>query len=347
MAVEFPPDSPLLAEDQIGFVTLADVVERRRLLNQFIWGTDTLPTDPAIISREFFVTGGYIYGKRANLSTTEAFWVDMGEGMRNAAYLFHPYESNGCLFIYHSGHDGSPEVEDWYYNNDADPDWHYGVVIPTLIRCGFTVLSISMPVYGAWYHPVINGVTLTTHDDMFVAFPNPMRFFVEPVIRFLNFMGHGFRCVSMMGLSGGGWTTTICAALDPRIQRSYPVAGSVPIWLRPPFEELGDTEQVWPPLYSIANYTELYVMGASGPGRRQLQILNEFDDCCFSGRRHVSWVPQVKSAVAALGDGNYDFHLDQDTHKHQVTRASLARILADHSDFLDMDRLITVATEDR
>jgi hypothetical protein len=32
----------------------------------------------------------------------------------------------------------------------------------------------------------------------------------------------------MFGLSGGGWSTTIAAALDPRITLSVPVAGSVP-----------------------------------------------------------------------------------------------------------------------
>ena len=31
----------------------------------------------------------------------------------------------------------------------------------------------------------------------------------------------------MIGLSGGGWSTTVAAALDPRIGLSLPVAGSV------------------------------------------------------------------------------------------------------------------------
>ena len=35
------------------------------------------------------------------------------------------------------------------------------------------------------------------------------------------------------------------------------------------------------PFYSIAGYVDLYLMGASGPGREQLQVLNLKDDCCF------------------------------------------------------------------
>lgn len=348
MTTDFPPESPLLEEDALGFSTMDDVQERRRLLDQYLWQSDALPTGQDLLIRDNgFVTNAYEYGGRANLNSTDELWVDLGEGMRAGAYLFHPIESNGCLFIYHSGHNASPEDEDCYHNNDGNMTKPCGVVIPALVRCGFTVLSISMPIYGAWRNPVINGVTLTTHDQMFDAFENPMRFFVEPVIRFLNLLAQGFQCVSMMGLSGGGWTTTLCAALDPRIKRSYPVAGSVPIWLRPPLDALGDGEQVWPAFYSIANYTELYVMGAVGEGRRQLQILNEHDPECFAGTRHTQWVPQVKAAVAGLGDGNFDFHLDQDTTRHQVSRASLARILADHAEFLDIGRLTAIAAQDR
>ena len=56
------------------------------------------------------------------------------------------------------------------------------------------------------------------------------RFFVEPVILTINYAKQvlGYKRVVMMGLSGGGWTTTMAAALDPRIELSIPVAGSIP-----------------------------------------------------------------------------------------------------------------------
>jgi hypothetical protein len=38
----------------------------------------------------------------------------------------------------------------------------------------------------------------------------------------------GYKRIVMMGLSGGGWTTTLAAALDPRIDLSIPIAGSIP-----------------------------------------------------------------------------------------------------------------------
>jgi hypothetical protein len=100
--------------------------------------------------------------------------------------------------------------------------------------------------------------------------------------------------VQMIGLSGGGWTTTVYAAIDPRVTRSHPVAGSLPFSLRGAApnvtSSVGDREQrrdTLPGFYGAAAYLDLYVMAATGPGRRQLQILNRFDPCCCT-----TWVPR-------------------------------------------------------
>lgn len=55
----------------------------------------------------------------------------------------------------------------------------------------------------------------------------------------------------MVGLSGGGWTTTDYSALDPRITLSLPVAGSLPLDV--PIGRSGrDTEQYLAPFYDLA-----------------------------------------------------------------------------------------------
>jgi hypothetical protein len=82
----------------------------------------------------------------------------------------------------------------------------------------------------------------------------PIRFFIEPIVRetthspppthplhsssrspllfqvlTINYaLSLGYKHVVLFGLSGGGWSTTIAAAIDPRISLSIPVAGSVP-----------------------------------------------------------------------------------------------------------------------
>ena len=112
-----------------------------------------------------------------------------------------------------------------------------------------------------------------------------MRFFVEPITVFLNYAveEYAYDLVAMVGLSGGGWTTTLYAALDPRIARSYPVAGTLPLYL----ESGGDYEQTHPGLYALANYPELYVLGTYEGERRQIQVLNRYDPCCFGGTEYV------------------------------------------------------------
>ena len=42
----------------------------------------------------------------------------------------------------------------------------------------------------------------------------------------------GYSKIVMVGLSGGGWTTTVAAGLDPRIDLSIPIAGSLPFAMR-------------------------------------------------------------------------------------------------------------------
>jgi hypothetical protein len=57
-----------------------------------------------------------------------------------------------------------------------------------------------------------------------------IRYFIEPVVLSINYaVTLGYETILMMGKSGGGWTTTIAAAVDPRISVSFPIAGSVPL----------------------------------------------------------------------------------------------------------------------
>lgn len=55
------------------------------------------------------------------------------------------------------------------------------------------------------------------------------RFFLEPAVRAVNFAGAvGYKRVVFAGLSGGGWTTALAAAIDPRIALSVAIAGNIP-----------------------------------------------------------------------------------------------------------------------
>jgi hypothetical protein len=137
-----------------------------------------------------------------------------------------------------------------------------------------------------------------------------------------------FSSISMIGVSGGGWTTTLYAAIDPGIQYSYPVAGSLPLFLRAaPCNDSQDWEQFGPSLYKKVDYTDLYILGAYGKGRVQVQMLNHYDSCCFEGIRYLTYENIVKSIVNKLGKGEFDVFLDSSfQYDHKISLYALEHV---------------------
>ena len=130
----------------------------------------------------------------------------------------------------------------------------------------------------------------------------------------------------MTGISGGGWTTVLYSALDPRIEKSYPVAGSVPLYLRfnnP--KNMGDYEQMLPELYKIADYLDLYIMASYGENREQIQIFNKYDPCCFSGTGYITYENEIKKSISDLG--KFKVFLDVNNKKHSISEESFTIIL--------------------
>jgi hypothetical protein len=243
----------------------------------------------------------------------------MDYGITSIAYRFIPKNRNGHLILYHRGHEGSSP--------------HHDGNIARLTRQGFEVVAFWMPLTGEnsqpWIeHPSIGRLRLLTHDHLRFAREggHPTRFFIEPVVAVIDHLtaAEQYRSISMVGLSGGGWTTVLASAIDTRIQFSFPVAGSLPLSIRGS-GDAGDYEQMSSQLYSIANYFELYVMGASGEGRRQLQILNEFDPCCFSGRAALDYA----ESVANIATGSFEVMIDSSHGRHEISRQAMTRIVSE------------------
>ena len=123
----------------------------------------------------------------------------------------------------------------------------------------------------------------------------------------------------MVGISGGGWTSSVYPALDTRISKSFSVAGSLPLSLRIVIDDVGDYEQFHPELYSIANYFELYVLSSTGKDREFYQIFNKNDPCCFAGEIYKIYHEPLKKFISKFDSGNFDIILD-DTHtEHKIS----------------------------
>ena len=107
------------------------------------------------------------------------------------------------------------------------------------------------------------------------------------------------------------------------------MAGSLPLHWRWYEGGLGDYENANLELLDVATDMELYVLGSAGEGRRQVQILNKYDTCCYAFPSEPAYVDVVKDAVAALGAGQYDFRLDDTAVFHGVSPCALTKIEAD------------------
>jgi hypothetical protein len=300
-----------------------EIADRRSRLASLIWGGEGLLPERLPDRVESGIEDPRFTGL-PGLARIDRLLVEMPYGLTSELYHFHAEREDGPPVLYHEGH-GS----DFSRRRD---------VIRALLSSGRSVIALSMPLNGRNNRPVVRtrrfgAFRVHRHDQLKLLdeMPgHPVRFFLDPVVAAVNHAEaeHGHPAVHMVGLSGGGWTTVLAAALDDRIGRSVSVAGTYPIFVRSRSRrDWGDWEETLPEVYSIANYLELYVMGSHGEGRRLLMIVNEHDPCCHGGREYELFEGVVRDRVAALGPGSFDVFLDEGHRRHRISRKALGRII--------------------
>lgn len=346
---------PVVGADIETIASSIEVQNKRRELIQFLWGQDGFPATklPASVDRnvESPVDG------LSNLERVDTIHIQMDAGYESMAHHFIPSKSKrNRLVIVHHGHGSS-------FNDDAGmDDAGYGMqrTINNLLMEGYSVLAMYMPGYVAGQAYMSHATIVETETT-----GSGMKFFLEPVAVCLNYLqtqaaADGFptyQDFSMTGLSGGGWTTTVYAALDPRIKLSIPVAGSLPLSLRSGWS-LGDEEQSYAPFYNIAGYTDLYVLGGFGAGRSQVQVLNRHDDCCF-GESPVEYDPAqtgmsyddavrtyeigVRNRLKNFKGGSFRVEIDEVATGHMISWNTIASIILAE---LDRGNAVIASTTD-
>lgn len=343
---------------QIRFATTEQADAKRRELITYVW-PDGLPADrlPAVtrnIGREVFAgdLGGLDGALAAAVERLDAEVAPYE--FHGISYLVRPRAvnaNNRRLVMLNSGH-------------RKDGPFAYGVndAANRLLDEGFAVLMTDMPLVGFntchTVKPPDGGATITIgqrgtagHNELFDKLATGklpggtiFRLFLEPLVQGVN---HFLRVtpdaadVSFVGLSGGGWSVHMLAALDPRIKQSFPVAGSYPLYARPPGMS-HDAEQFHAPLYcelddngdgiadaaaGVASWLEIYALGGYGAGRRQIQILNLYDSCCFSGDTFKTYDNFVAGIVRKLAQGEWGFHSDASHRSHLISPVVLNHVI--------------------
>ncbi len=303
--------------------TKKDVAKTRDELIRFVFGKDGLPYDelPEVAEKNCKDPD---YSDLASLKTINELIVRMDYGLDSKIYHFFPKNPNQRVVLYHQGHNGN------FILGKS--------VIKALLDEGYTVLGFSMPLKGMNGQPMVNLpelglLKITGHDKMKFLKPaagHPVQYFVKPVVAVINYLkkNYKFEDITMIGISGGGWTTTLAAALDTRIQNSFPVAGTYPVYLRSEsHRDWGDWEQTIPGMLRTANYLDMYVLGAYGKGRRQVQVINRYDACCFAGLKWKTYNEKVEQRVKSLGKGSWSLLFDQTHHEHKISAFAMKNIL--------------------
>jgi hypothetical protein len=338
----FADGQPILNDCAVTLTSAADIASRRAQLVHFIWGDPGFPSTklPASVDKN---VPSPVAGL-GNLQRVDTLHIAMDAGQVTVAHHFIPSSRKANrLVVLQQGH--ACTLND----SEALADEGYGMqrTINALLGDGYSVLALYMPHINDQLpddcgHP--------THDEMFQTLQTEgsvLKFFLEPIAVSLNYLQSRavadqfpqYTDFSMTGLSGGGWTTVVYAAIDPRITLSVPVAGSLPLYLRFP-ASAGDTEQNLSTFYTLAGYPDLHVMGSFGAGRRQVQVLNRRDDCCFGEQFHRadltgmsfdrathSYEWRVRQKLAALGSGSFRFEMDEPPPAHMISWSNIANVI--------------------
>ena len=302
----------------------SDIDQKRNFLTEFFWNVESLQSlkDKLQLPEVESDISDSRYNNFQNLLRIDRLTVEMEYGINSISYLFIPEQSNEKLILYHQGHDG-----DFILGKDT---------IQFFLNRNFTVLASTMPLVGMNNQPVVEmdglgQIKLISHDQLRLLEANnfnPMKIFLDPIRINLNFieMEYDFKQYSMIGLSGGGWTTVIYSAIDERISDSFSVAGSMPFYLRVNDRDIGDYEQTNIDLYQNVNYLELYVLSAYGDGRKHIQIFNKNDPCCFSGNGYETYEFIIKDKISQLGNGDFQIFIDDTHNEHKISDMALEHI---------------------
>ena len=306
----------------------ADIVSRRSTLIAQAWGSPTLPSTLPTIT-----TGIRNPFPSYNVARVDQYVASMSNGQSNTSNLYIASSlNNGRVVIFNPGHQNTC---DWTV---MAAGYRVQPVLQALLTAGYSVFAFNMPNCG----------DTTAHNALFMSYGNTtMRYFFEPAVQAMNYWdaNNSFSQYDMVGLSGGGWTTGLLPALDTRIKISIPVAGSWPGMQFIDSCANSDEEQCWSNWYAVAGYLDLYIMASYGPNRRQFQILNFSDDCCFGNSQFIAsgggtaygvdykaytrnWVVSDKQLEQAVMPFRYDGMIDYIANQHQISTNAQSAILS-------------------
>jgi len=299
-----------------------DVIKMREDIINYVWKEDGFSKNKIPSKIEYDIQDDR-YKDLINLQKIDKITITMEYGIESYVYLFLAEQKNNDFVLYHQGHDGD------FINGKK--------TIGFFLEKGYSVAALSMPLSGMNNQPTVNianigEIKLSAHEQFwFIDSDNfsSLKFFLEPVMIATNYIESNYssNSIFMVGISGGGWTTTVYSAIDDRIDKSFPVGAMLPLFISLNAPVMPHYEGIIPELYEIASYLDLYILGSFGEDREQIKIINKFDSCCHGGISYQVFEEEMAQTMTKLNNGNFTIFLDDTHNRHKISDAALQVIL--------------------
>lgn len=269
-----------------------------------LWGRYSLPTQMAGVTNASYNGTYKILNAGLTAACKEITFTNTLFSYK--AYLFEPNTPNGKIVYYTDGH-----------FTTATEGGHVPLLDSCLSR-GYVVAYIPMLGYfGSTQYLTPISQIHTINPQAYISL-HPMSHFYNGYVAIVNYCESHYSPSEsiMMGLSGGGWATTVYSALDVRIDRIISMSGTQPSYVNWQ-TGFGDFEQGFSAVSpSIINsfynesggYLDIYTLCAYQ--RRYVQIQARYDPCCFGGKFYQTWIDKTSQTVARVG-GYYKHYLTQ------------------------------------
>lgn len=267
-----------------------------------IFGQATLPTVVPTVTTGVAGPMGAVANAASCDELTTATSGAMGT-LNHKSYRYHSavsgHAGEGNLAIIHQGHNMQPA------NDGIKP------LVEAALAESFDVVWVGM----TGFTPNGNGPDATIHNTY-----SGLQYFFMPPLSIINLLASSYGEIYMAGVSGGGYTTHVMGAIDPRIIRSAGVGNALPRHFY-----TDNSHYEWQGVTSVVDTNGLFLLAALEAGRKHRHYCLRFDPDNIPTPRYDSFkyyreiVNPIRVLLSTVNGGSFEWHEDWTTNIHHIS----------------------------
>jgi len=248
-------------------------------------------------------------------------------------------QTNKKLLIYHQGHGGNPyNFEYFLYLKEKFKSKGYDVLSLSMSGLGYNFLgntNYSFPInaeknsevsfnYTFTDKEILNHSIYRSYYDNNYPKIKPLALMLSGNYYLIKNLENNYDEIIMMGNSGGGWATTMLAALLPKIKKSYNFhsSGTLPKILKMNKYLIGHWEDTYSKMWEKYDYWDFYFLSLLDSGsfqNREHHLIHNLRHKGFEDDHNVPFVEVLKNLVDLISIKNLNVVvLDKDLHEIDI-----------------------------